>query len=92
MSVASCGDEFLCAIPGMSEETVRQRFSEIGSALAALPDARGIRTGFATLQDGETATQLICRADAELIRPPRQRPSNRADVKDSERVDESWRD
>jgi diguanylate cyclase (GGDEF)-like protein len=74
------GDEFLCAISGMSEATVRQRFSEIGSALATRPDAGGIRTGFATLHEDETAAQVIRRADAELIRPLRQRPSNRAYV------------
>jgi len=65
------GDEFLCAIPDMSEADVQERFSAIGSALAARPDARGIRTGFATLREQETAADLISRADAELIRPPR---------------------
>jgi diguanylate cyclase (GGDEF)-like protein len=66
------GDEFLCAIPDMSEADVRTRFGAIGSALAVRSDARGIRTGFATLRDGETVTDVIARADAALI--PRLHP------------------
>ncbi len=64
------GDEFLCAISNMSEADARERFSAVGSELAAQQDARGIRTGFATLRDGETVTELIARADSELIRSP----------------------
>ncbi len=75
-------DEFICAIPGMSEVDVRQRFSTIGSALAARPDARGIRAGFATLREDESATQLIARADAELIQPLHQLPSTRLHLAD----------
>jgi diguanylate cyclase (GGDEF)-like protein len=75
-------DEFLCAIPDMSEAHVRQRFSAIGSALAARPDARGIRAGFATLRGEESASELIARADAELIQPPRQAPSSRLHLAD----------
>jgi GGDEF domain-containing protein len=60
------GAEFLCAMPNVAEVNVRERFSTVGSALAARPDARGIRTGFATLRDDETAAELIARAGAEL--------------------------
>jgi len=66
------GDEFLCAIPNMPEADVRERFRAISAALAAGPDAAGIRTGFATLRDGEDAAELIARADAELIRSRQQ--------------------
>ncbi len=65
------GDEFLCAIPAMSEADARERFRMIASEFAARQDARGIRTGFATLREAETAAELIDRADAELIRTPR---------------------
>ncbi len=61
------GDEFLCAIPNMSETEVRERFGEIGRALAGKPGARGIRTGFATLRDQDGAGELIARADSEMI-------------------------
>ncbi len=65
------GDEFLCAISNMSEADARERFSAVGSELAAQRDARGIRTGFATLREEETVAELIARADSELIRSPR---------------------
>jgi diguanylate cyclase (GGDEF)-like protein len=65
------GDEFVCAISDMSEADVRLRFDAVSRALADHRDARGIRTGFATLGYGESAAELIARADAELIRPPR---------------------
>jgi diguanylate cyclase (GGDEF)-like protein len=67
------GDEFLCAASDVSEAEIRTRFSAIASKLAATPDARGIRTGFATLRADETADAWIGRADAELIRLPRRR-------------------
>jgi len=76
------GNEFLCAIPDMSEADVRNRFSAIGSELAAQPDARGIRAGFATLREDETAAELISRADAELIRPLGQAPPRRLHLAD----------
>jgi len=72
------GDEFLCAVSNMSEADVRERFSAIAGELAATPDARGIRTGFATLRDDETPADLIARADAELVRPIRPRRSDPA--------------
>jgi len=65
-------DEFVCAVPGMSEAHVRERFSAIGSALADHGDARGIRTGFSTLRDDDDSADLIYRADGELIQPSRQ--------------------
>jgi len=65
--VRTGGDEFLCVISNMSEAEVRQRFSTIAADLAATPHARGIRTGFATLRNGETAAEVIARADAELL-------------------------
>lgn len=82
------GDEFLCAIPGMSETNVRARFSAIGGALACRPGARGIRTGFATLQDHETAKDLIARAEAEVIQQPRPARFDSALVADPQQIDE----
>jgi diguanylate cyclase (GGDEF)-like protein len=63
-------DEFLCAIPDMSEADARERFAAVGGALAGRADPCRIRSGFATLRDDETAIEVIARADAELIRPP----------------------
>jgi diguanylate cyclase (GGDEF)-like protein len=60
------GDEFLCAMSNISESDARQRFSAIAGELAAKPDARGIRSGFAALHDEETVAELIARAGGEL--------------------------
>ncbi len=62
------GDEFVCALSSASEETARARFDMIIAALAAAPEPRSIRTGIAELEPGETAVELIARADRELLR------------------------
>ena len=61
------GDEFVCAMPNMTLADARERFSQLRAALAAGPDSRAIRTGFAQLGTGERAGTLIERADADLI-------------------------
>jgi diguanylate cyclase (GGDEF)-like protein len=64
--VRLAGDEFLCAMSNMTRREARQRFSAIAGALAdSSPGA--IRTGLAELTGGETAKELIARADRELI-------------------------
>jgi hypothetical protein len=68
MIARMAGDEFLCAMSNLTASDARQRFSVISSGLAATPDARGIRTGFATMHPGDTGAYLIliARADDEL--------------------------
>jgi diguanylate cyclase (GGDEF)-like protein len=61
------GDEFVCAMPNMSLTGARERFSQIASALAAGPDVRAIRAGFATLRPDESSGELIARADGDII-------------------------
>lgn len=61
------GDEFLCAMSNMSLSDARKRFSEVDDALARSPDAGAIRVGFAQLTADEVATDLIARADKELL-------------------------
>jgi diguanylate cyclase (GGDEF)-like protein len=60
------GDEFLCAMSGVSIEDARRRFGVTQTALAAGPDRCKITVGFATLALQDTAAELIARADAEL--------------------------
>ncbi len=59
------GDEFLCAMSDMRLAEARRRFRSIIADLAVAD--RAIATGFAQLEPGETFTELIERADAELI-------------------------
>ena len=61
------GDEFLCAMSNIALSDARERFSAIVSALAGSDETGAIRFGFAELNADETATQLIARADRELL-------------------------
>lgn len=61
------GDEFLCVMSDMTLLDARERFSQVAAALAGAPDGAAITAGFAELAPDETATQLIARADSELI-------------------------
>lgn len=61
------GDEFLCAMSNMTLLDARRRFSAISAELAAAPDAGAIRTGFAEFATDQVATELIARADSELV-------------------------
>jgi diguanylate cyclase (GGDEF)-like protein len=60
-------DEFLCAISNVTLHEARGRFSAIAHALAAGSEAGTIRTGFAALRPGESATELVGRADDQLV-------------------------
>jgi len=65
----------------MTLADARDRFSQVAAALAAAPDARGIRTGFAErLHHHESANQLIERADGELVAARGQAPGRSAGV------------
>jgi diguanylate cyclase (GGDEF)-like protein len=61
------GDEFACAISSTNLAQARDRFSAITATLAASPGAGAVRLGFAELEDGDTASGLIDRADHELL-------------------------
>jgi diguanylate cyclase (GGDEF)-like protein len=75
--VRLAGDEFLCAMSNMTLPDARRRFTAIGSALAAASEAGAISTGFAELTGDETATELIARADSQLIRSRRDTDAER---------------
>lgn len=60
------GDEFLCVMSGATIDAARQRFAAMQDTLAAAPDPCEIRAGFAAFMPGDTAPELIQRADSEL--------------------------
>ena len=64
------GDEFLCAMSNMTLLDARVRFAQVAAALAASPRVGQIRTGLAQLVDGESAAELVARADGELLGSP----------------------
>lgn len=61
------GDEFLCAMADMTLSDARTRFGHVANAIVESEEVGGIRTGFAELDSDETTTDLIARADHELI-------------------------
>jgi diguanylate cyclase (GGDEF)-like protein len=63
------GDEFVCVMSNLTEEDARARFGAIALTIQQAPQPSEIRVGFARLSsDGETAEELLARADSELIR------------------------
>jgi diguanylate cyclase (GGDEF)-like protein len=61
------GDEFLCAMSNMTLSEARERFGMVARALAASTGGGAIRTGLAELAAEESATDLVARADAEML-------------------------
>jgi diguanylate cyclase (GGDEF)-like protein len=61
------GDEFVCVLPNTDVEHVRRRFLDVSNTLAAGPTKGSITVGFAELGDGDSAEDLIRRADADLL-------------------------
>ncbi|MCA1697565.1 MAG: GGDEF domain-containing protein [Actinobacteria bacterium] len=61
------GDEFLCAMSNVTMSDARERFRQVAAALAAAPGGGAISAGFAELAAEESASELIARADSELL-------------------------
>ena len=62
------GDEFVCAISGLNLTDARKRLAVVNTALATAPEQGSVSFGFAELQDGDSAKELVARADAALYR------------------------
>jgi diguanylate cyclase (GGDEF)-like protein len=61
------GDEFVCALPNVDVDGVRERFGYVSETLAAGPTKASITVGFAELGDEDSAEGLIHRADEDLL-------------------------
>lgn len=59
------GDEFLCALPNIALEEAQARFDVLRSDLAECGSSVSI--GYAELHDGDTADDLVNRADRALL-------------------------
>ncbi len=60
------GDEFLCALPSVTSAEARQRFDEFRTELKDSSGA-SVSVGFSELRDGDSADQLLSRADGDLL-------------------------
>jgi diguanylate cyclase (GGDEF)-like protein len=67
------GDEFVCVLPGIAVEHAHRRFEAVSVMLAAGRPGASITVGFARLQAGDSADDLIQRADDEASRVRRRR-------------------
>jgi diguanylate cyclase (GGDEF)-like protein len=61
------GDEFLCALPGVSETEARARLADLVTELRAAEPPSSVSFGLAELRDGERPDSLIDRADHALL-------------------------
>ncbi len=66
------GDEFVCVMSGATIADGRQRFVQIQADAAAF--GVGLRFGIAALEDGDSPSDLIERADFELLAIPSSPP------------------
>jgi len=59
------GDEFLCALPNLRVPDAHARFEGLQGALAK--SGASVSVGYAELRDGDSARDLVDRADGELL-------------------------
>ena len=62
------GDEFLCALPGMSIEEAQSRMEQVHNASAMGPNRWSVSAGLALLEEDDSLETLIGRADKALYR------------------------
>ena len=67
------GDEFVCAIPGVSIADATNRLLLVNAALAEAPERGSVTFGLAELWSDDSSDDLVARADAALYRERRRR-------------------
>lgn len=67
------GDEFVCALGGITKIEATALFVQVKTALAQASQPGAITVGLAQLRSHESTGELLARADAELYRQRRQR-------------------
>lgn len=65
------GDEFVCALGGLTREEAAERLADVRDALAGGRTPRSFTAGLAELEAGESVEGLLARADAALYRQRR---------------------
>jgi diguanylate cyclase (GGDEF)-like protein len=62
------GDEFACVISGLNTADATKRLAVVNAALARAPEPASVTVGIAELEPGDSAEDLLARADAALYR------------------------
>jgi diguanylate cyclase (GGDEF)-like protein len=71
------GDEFVCALTGVTMAEASARLGLVNASLAAAPEHGSVTVGLAQLRAADSADDLVARADAGLYRErQRQRPAS----------------
>lgn len=68
------GDEFVCAISGMTTAAATDRVALVNAALAEAPEHGSVTVGLAELHPHDSPEDLVARADAALYRERQLRP------------------
>jgi diguanylate cyclase (GGDEF)-like protein len=61
------GDEFICAMPNVTEGRARLRFEKIAATLASIDPDHSITYGLSEAQPGDGLADLIAHADSDLL-------------------------
>lgn len=77
------GDEFVCAISGLTSGEAATRFAEVNASLATAPERGSVTVGLAEMRRGDSPSALVARADADLYR---QRVEQRSEVSQRSRT------
>jgi diguanylate cyclase (GGDEF)-like protein len=62
------GDEFVCAIAGMTTAEATTRFASVNASLATAPGHGSVTVGLAEMRRSDSPCDLVARADAALYR------------------------
>lgn len=62
------GDEFVCVMSGLSLADAARRLERVHAALAGAPEPTSMTVGLVQREGGESANDVLARADADLYR------------------------
>lgn len=77
------GDEFVCAISGLTPGEAATRFAEVNASLATAPEQGSVTFGLAEMRLGDSPDGLVARADADLYRKRAQQRSQESHARRS---------
>lgn len=76
------GDEFVCALAGVTLAEATDRFTKVNTTLALGPEPAAVSVGLAELRAGDSVDDLVARADAALYLTRSRRQGVQRDIED----------
>jgi diguanylate cyclase (GGDEF)-like protein len=74
------GDEFLCAMPDLTQAAANNRMEKIAAELTTVSPEHSIRFGLAQHEPADVLDELISRADSNLLKSGRGRSSDPSEL------------